>query len=161
VQEAGGFRESLIQLSDFDLWVRLIFEGEFHILGEPLMQMRILKGKNVSRPNLQNMRRVRIEFSEVLEHYIEKDKLAEIKKAFANMLPWRAHSYPTIMAGLAKYAWSLNSPVHLIFANRVMAKLIDNPDYRKEIIDLYGIALIHEFISHRSEIELKIKPTVS
>jgi len=157
IRMTGGFRGSLIQLSDFDLWVRLILLGDFHIINEPLIKMRILKGKNVSRPDVWNMRRVKIEFSEILERYAQNPVHTEIKKAFANVLPWRAHSYAIILAGLVRYAWSLNSPIHQLFANRLMSKLIDNSLYRKEIIDVYGIGIIHEFITHRGELELTIK----
>lgn len=52
INDVGNFHGSLIQISDFDLWIRLAAIGNFHILDEKLTLMRIVSGKkvNISEP---------------------------------------------------------------------------------------------------------------
>jgi len=46
----GGFNESMVQMADYDLWVRLAGLGQIHIIDEILTKMRIIKGVNFSSP---------------------------------------------------------------------------------------------------------------
>ena len=45
--QAGAFRASLVQLGDFDLWIRLAALGEFFVLPEQLTEIRIIEGTNL------------------------------------------------------------------------------------------------------------------
>ena len=67
--QVGAFRASLVQLGDFDLWIRLAALGEFFVLPEQLTKIRIIEGTNLSRPSLPGQRRSQIEHATVLERY--------------------------------------------------------------------------------------------
>ena len=45
--QLGAFRASLVQLGDFDLWIRLAALGEFFVLPEQLTKIRIIEGTNL------------------------------------------------------------------------------------------------------------------
>src|SRR5574340_224238 len=52
LQKVGGFRGSLIQLSDFDLWVRLAAIGQFEIIPEQLTCFRVVGEKSATNLTL-------------------------------------------------------------------------------------------------------------
>ena len=53
LQESGGYRYALVQLQDYDLWLRLLKTGEVYIFQEKLTRYRRFfeKGKNISEDN--------------------------------------------------------------------------------------------------------------
>lgn len=64
---------ALRQLPDFEMWVRMIREGEFYIFQEPLVAHRrfIGKGENTSTPKIENSIRDVMESYYVLSEYLE------------------------------------------------------------------------------------------
>ncbi len=154
INAVGHFRPSLVQLSDLDLWVRLATIGDFHILDSHLTRMRIIPDKNVSRPSSANFKRSHIEYGEVLWRYTEHPVCDQIYKAFSDVIPQEAKSVPTRLAGLALYAWRLGGPCHCMFADRVLARLLDDDAVREEVVAVYGTKIVHEFIKRRGEFEV-------
>jgi glycosyltransferase involved in cell wall biosynthesis len=157
INSVGQFRSSLIQLSDLDLWVRLAAVGDFHIIDTRLTRMRIIPDKNLSRPAPSNSRRSQIEYSEVLSRYTERPVINHIDKIFNDVIPRKARSTYTQMAGLALYAMKKGNPSHVIFADKVLSGLIDNYDAREEIVNLYGAEIVQDFIKKRGEIDINIR----
>lgn len=154
IGEIGGFRESLVQMGDFDLWIRLVALGDFHIVDAPLTQMRILEqNKNLSAPSAETNRRSVIEFAEVLSRYAEAPVLGLIPEAFDFIFDSKAHSLATYLAGLAQYAWQFGTSHHL-FADTVLARLIDDTRTRQEIVEAYGNRIILDFLEKRGELEI-------
>ena len=154
INAVGHFRPSLVQLSDLDLWVRLAAIGDFHILDSHLTRMRVIPGKNVSRPSAANFKRLHIEYGEVLWRYTEHPVCDQISKAFSDIIPKKAKSVPTRLAGLALHAWRLGGPCHCMFADRVLARLFDDEAVREEVVAVYGTKIVHEFIKRRGEFEV-------
>jgi glycosyltransferase involved in cell wall biosynthesis len=69
IKEVGMFRGSLIQLSDFDLWVRLAAIGDFHIINEKLTRFRIVGGKKENKVDAEvPVYRSRINLSGPIPH---------------------------------------------------------------------------------------------
>jgi glycosyltransferase involved in cell wall biosynthesis len=157
LMSSGGFRSSLIQLGDFDLWVRLAAQGEFFISEEALTQMRILEN-NLSGPSDVSRRRSAIEFVEVLMRYTEPPVLSLMGDCFQDLLPCQPISDAVRLAGLARYAWTLG-PTHRMFADRVMATILDDPQKRRETVEIYGTQILHEFFKKRSELEVNLPPS--
>lgn len=157
LEAAGRFRESMIQMGDFDLWVRLAALGNLHIIDMPLTRMRVLSDKrNVSAPIPSTGRRSIIEFSEILLRYAETPVFDSVPKAFDFIFDGRAVSSATYLAGLARYAWQFGAAHHL-FADTVLTRLIDETETRQEIVAAYGNQIILEYITRRGELDISLK----
>jgi glycosyltransferase involved in cell wall biosynthesis len=154
LKQVGEFNPSLIQLSDFDLWVRLAAVGEFQILEEKLTAMRIVGERNVSNSSSPNFRRFAAEYAEVLERFSKSPAVEKIPEAFGDILPKGEKTKNIALAALAKYAWTL-SPSHVMFANKIMSDIMKNDEAQKEVVKIFGTEIIHEFIKKRGQIELK------
>jgi glycosyltransferase involved in cell wall biosynthesis len=172
--KAGNFRGSLIQLSDFDLWVRLAAIGNFHILKEKLTRMRIVSGKslledpkldidididtveNLSAPNESAINRHNIEFTDVLGNFIKSPILDLIPEIFNSHIPKSINSEIGWQVWLATYAWSLNTPAHNLFSDKVIAAILENENARNEATQIFGAEFIKEFIRMRGEIKIQI-----
>lgn len=71
--QAGLYDRRLGQLTDLDLWVRLCFQSEIHILQEALIKFRILNREANQSGNREEARsRIRHEWSVVLERYLHR-----------------------------------------------------------------------------------------
>jgi glycosyltransferase involved in cell wall biosynthesis len=146
----GAFRASLVQLADFDLWIRLAALGEFHILPERLTKVRIIEGINVSRPSLRGSRRSLIELATVLERYTESPVLEHFDRVFPD-LP----KSPTLGAkkvALALRAWGRGG-VHSLFADRIVARVMEDAHERADAVAVHGMEFIHIFLARRCESE--------
>ncbi|WP_204307314.1 hypothetical protein, partial [Enterobacter hormaechei] len=71
-----------MQLSDFDLWVRLTAMGEIAILPEALCDIRIVEGRNLSGPSPATGRRTQIELASVLENFALRPLLDRLPDIF-------------------------------------------------------------------------------
>ena len=156
IEALGRFRESLIQMGDFDLWVRLAALGDFHIIDTPLTRMRIFSNKgNVSAPTKEAGRRSAMECAEILSRYAEAPVLDSVPQAFSFIFDAKARSSAAYVAGLARYAWQFGVAHHM-FADRILARLIDNPKTREEIVEAYGHQIILDFIKRRGALDISL-----
>jgi glycosyltransferase involved in cell wall biosynthesis len=155
IETVGGFRESLVQMGDLDLWVQLAGRGDFHILDVPLTHMRITE-KNMSTPTSQVARRSVIEYSEILFRYAEQPLCDCLAEVFSYVFNQGEHTSVTRLAGLARYASGLGVAQRL-FADRLTASLLDDPKKRAEIVALYGNSFVLDFIRKRGELEVTIQ----
>jgi hypothetical protein len=146
-----GFRASLVQLGDFDLWIRLAALGEFFILPDPLTKVRVIPGVNLSQPTLRGSRRARIELATVLERYAEPSILAKFDGIFPD-----SPKMPTAAAkkvALALYVWN-RGPGYSLFADRVVERVIEDACERADAVATHGAGFIHAFLNRRCESEL-------
>lgn len=75
----------LVQLPDLDLWIRILFKYEIHVLPEKLLLFRIRKEeKNVSADTPESRARSMYEFSQVLKNFLKIKNISEFKKIFPN-----------------------------------------------------------------------------
>ncbi len=202
---AGLFNGSLIQLSDFDLWVRLAAVGQFHIIEEQLTRMRIVAShrsvssaqrvlrraaglflpsslqyrlknvpgirslscesarqqsalirasRNVSAPKAGSINRSTFEYAEVLKNFCRPPILGLLPQIFDDGMPDTLDTASVQKAWLARYAWSRHTPAHHVFANRIMASLIENDTDRQEITAVFGAEIVREFVHRRGELSL-------
>ena len=145
-----AFRASLVQLADFDLWIRLAALGEFHIIPERLTNIRIIEGVNISRPSLRTGRRSTIELATVLERYTESPVIEHFDRAFAD-LP----KSPTLGAkkvALSLHAWGRGG-AHSLFADRTVARVMEDAHERADAVAVHGMEFIHTFLARRCESE--------
>ncbi len=115
----GLFDPLLMQLPDFDLWIRLCLKYDIHILQEKLTAFRILgSDRNVSAPAPAVSARSAWELVSVLKHYSEVPEL-ELKEIFSDL------------------ATIQEIPASLAIAMEALR--IDRPGYRQ-----YGLGLMRE-----------------
>jgi glycosyltransferase involved in cell wall biosynthesis len=72
--EAGEYDPLLVQLQDFDFWVRVSSRHEIRVLNEPLIAYRVLEGQNASWPSAEAVRRTTWETRRVLRRFLAFDR---------------------------------------------------------------------------------------
>lgn len=145
-----GFRASLVQLGDFDLWIRLAALGEFFILPEPLTKIRVIPGVNLSQPTLRGHLRAQIELATVLERYTESSILAKFDDIFPD-LPGMSTPGAKKVA-LALQVWHRGQGYSL-FADRVVERVLEDACERADAVAAHGVDFIHTFLTRRCEYE--------
>jgi putative methyltransferase (TIGR04325 family) len=71
--EVGEYDPLLVQLQDFDFWVRVCSRYEIRVLNEPLVAYRVLEGQNTSWPTAEAVRRTTWETRRVLRRFLAFD----------------------------------------------------------------------------------------
>lgn len=73
MRQLGPYRTSLVQLQDYEYWMRIANVSELHLLQKPLVQYRHrLKGGNVSEAPQVNVARSKYEFYNVMRSFMER-----------------------------------------------------------------------------------------
>lgn len=143
----GGFRASLIQLGDFDLWIQLAALGRFRILSDALTRIRIVSHMNLSAPNPGNLRRTQFEHPIVLERYSAKPLLDMFGTVFDDISQAKSESGRKV--ALAQYALNRHGSVGVLFADRTIAAVLENPDERAAAVAEHGDDFIRGFFARR------------
>ncbi|EKE14044.1 MAG: glycosyl transferase family protein [uncultured bacterium] len=154
VIKLGGFNESMVQMADYDLWVRLAGLGQIHIINEPLTKMRIVKGVNFSRPIKEVYLRSTLENVDILNRYTQWPVNQYLSNIFPEIIPKDNKSANIQYAALARFAWSIKTPHHSLFADQLIAKLLNDSKASKEILEYFGANLKKEFIKQRGKLKL-------
>ena len=82
-EKMGKFNPLLIQVADLDLWIRICFNSDIHIIPEQLTGMRVLnKGQNLSSPSPSSSSRSFLEFQQVYDHYFSFSGLEQMPEIF-------------------------------------------------------------------------------
>lgn len=148
VRKLGGFRGSLVQLSDLDLWVRLAATGEFHILPAPLTRIRVIKRRNLSAPTRRVRTRAAIELSYVLERYLQAPLLQRFPDIFPEHVSCHSDGAKKVALALQQLALRKGSQ---LFADRTLAEVLDHPEERRQAIEVFQASFIHDFLDRRCE----------
>lgn len=151
-KKVGFFDESLMQLSDFDLWIRCAAVGDLHVINKPLTKMRIVENVNASTPNPQSHRRTNMELIQVLQRFASTPGI-NISKIFPDVCPNAELPKIIQQAYLAQYAWS-KAPPHRLFADRLFSTLVANSKHRNMITDHFEPGIFFDFLQKRSELEI-------
>jgi len=154
INKIGGFCENMVQMADYDLWVRLAGLGQLYIINEPLIKMRIIKGVNFSSPRKEVILRSAMENVDILNRYTQWPVNQYLSLIFPEIMPRNNKSISIQYAALAKFAWSLNTPQHSLFADQLIARLLDNSKISKEILEYFGADLKNEYIKKRGKLEI-------
>ncbi len=151
----GGFRASLIQLGDFDLWIRMAAIGHFRTLPETLTGYRILE-TNLSAPSTASAQRSQIELAQVLERYIASPILERLPDIFPDIPADTAPGARKIALALRAIASHGSGPA--LFADRTIASVLDSAQERAEAVAYHGTGFLHDFIARRGRSEFRIHP---
>lgn len=156
LDRVGNFNESLVQLSDFDMWIRIAAVSDIYILPEKLTLMRIIKGKNFSGPSTQSINRANIELLQVLSRYSQEPIINQMGK----IIPGKLKNFipvKVIQQGrLIQKCWQIGSPVHLLFATQLGNDLLVNPQNRKILTTFFGTSFIRNYISIKGKVRLDL-----
>lgn len=107
----GGYDNTLVQLPDFDMWLRLLRVGAFAVLPEPLIDFRIRRdGKNVSAPTNEALMRCHVELYWIAKRFFDFDDTL-LREAFVDVDAFR--SGPAKLR-LAEYLITQNRPYSLL-----------------------------------------------
>ena len=143
----GGFRASLIQVGDFDVWVRLAAYGRLRWLPAAVTRLRILDDTNLSAPNPIATRRSQLEHAIVCERYLEPSLLDMFDSVFGDVSG--AKSAGARKVALAQRALDRHSNVGVMFAERAIASVLENPQERADAVAEHGADFIKEFFVRR------------
>ncbi len=82
-ENCGLYRFGLPQLADFDLWIRLCFKYDIHVLPERLVKFRVRDNEANSSGNRPEVRiRDRSEFHHILKHFLRISTFNELVSIF-------------------------------------------------------------------------------
>ncbi len=139
-RDCGLYRLELLQLDDFDMWVRLCLKHEIHILPEKLVRFRLRDNEaNSSGNRPEAVIRISIENYEVLKNYLLIDDCEEMFSIFPQLEKYRRKGggeprFLLAMAALGNDA----APWTNLFGLDLLYGLFKNPADVEKINSLYG-----------------------
>ncbi|HBN76332.1 MAG TPA: hypothetical protein DD473_11045 [Planctomycetaceae bacterium] len=87
--ETIWFNPSFIQLSDFDLWIRICLKNEIWILTEQLTATRVLPAqRNLSADSVSSRNRNVLEISSIYQHFFTASVVEEATEIFPELCDW-------------------------------------------------------------------------
>jgi len=143
IEEVGEYDYGLVQIQDFDMWVRIAKRFPIHIIEEPLTRYRwTSSGDNLSAPSASVNNRSSYEFYSVISHYFDDISDELFLKAFSkDMIRKDAQSHEEI---LCEQALLLLRPLFCGYAQKLggmdrLKKLLGNEKTRKLLREKYGV----------------------
>lgn len=155
LDRVGNFNESLVQLSDLDMWVRIAAVSEIYILPEILTMMRIVKGKNYSSPSPISLNRGNIELLQVLERFSQQPIIDQMGKIIPGKLRSLIPSEIIQQGRLIQKCWQIGGPVHILFATQLGDKLLTEPKNRQILSTFFGSSFIRDYIYMKAKVKLE------
>jgi sugar O-acyltransferase (sialic acid O-acetyltransferase NeuD family) len=148
----------LHQLPDFDLWIRMCFRYELHILQEKLTSFRVrANDANASGNRPETHVRGFYEYAKVLRHYLTIEGEDELLRIFPEaekyLDPYFPLESPLITFVIAKLALETNSGVHHVFAMDTLFQLLGDPDLARKLYDRFRFTY-KDFIKISGEYDL-------
>jgi len=135
----GLYDERMASLPDLDMWVRLCFKYEIHILDDKLVRFRIRDGEvNVSGTRLPNIIRGYFEYMQILNYYLA---IAD-KQLLLNIFP-EATKYGSVESKYIPYflsmlALSVEHNNRHLWGLEVLYNLLGMEENANDIEEKYG-----------------------
>jgi glycosyltransferase involved in cell wall biosynthesis len=144
----GPYLDTLAQLPDFDMWVRLCAKYEIHVMADRLIKFRTLDG-GMNAGGIGPVTRIRHfnELNEVLQRYRHLAEQNEIFKIFPDSISYDRGEDTDPEYVLARVC--LESAPHFIrhlLAIEVLFDILKNPVRRQALETIYGFSS-HDFIA--------------
>lgn len=139
-QECGLYRLGMVQLGDFDMWVRLCLKYEIHVLPEKLFRFRVRRNMaNSSSGLMENRIRSAFEYFQVLEHYRNLSTYEEIVKVFPSAEQYNHpegfdDQYALAMVALEEGPYIF----HRLFGIQLLFKALNDSSRRDALRQLYN-----------------------
>ena len=147
--ELGGYRNSLVQVQDYDLWIRIAKKYDIYVFEEPLMNYRhALHGGNVSEQNVPNTIRSHYETYNVIRHYFD----GMTDEAFIDCFgqDFKIHGTTDHVGILCEQALLLLEPLfwgHIgkLAGMDMLGELLDNEETRLALRQRYGVTQMNYY----------------
>lgn len=154
LERTGFYKLGLVQLQDYELWLRILADYEVHILDEPLLKYRkfLNSTTNLSAYSEPQSRRDRHEFTYIQSEYLKSLSNQRFTQCFRNLfLNKAACAEGELECEKGLLLYRTGNPYWIQF----MMKLIENKECRERLENTYGISLksFYEMNSHEVSFE--------
>ena len=140
LDKVGGYRYALLQLQDFDLWMRLFLFGPAFIMKEKLVFYRRFcnQYKNLSLLSESTLRRTTREYQYVLADWLSRLTTEQFLWIFGNSIRNPdAHTEKEILCEKAFLLWKAGN----FFALQKFVELLEDEECRRILADRYHFTL--------------------
>lgn len=142
----------LIQLQDYDCWVRMVLAGyDIGVVNEPLTFYRILPHhKNLSAPSRKVLNRILFEHIKVLDRFTSLNSfedLMAITMQQLNDIPEDVNEEICVQHQLSMHAWMLGRSQHRSFALENWYRMFGQEECRG---DLYKLGVNSRFLAEKT-----------
>lgn len=140
LERTGYYRYALVQLQDYELWLRLLTEGPVYVLQEKLTYYRRFNeaGRNLSAISMETQNRDRHEIQWIQDTYIEKLSTEKFIQVFhQDMKNPDARSEKEILCEKAFLLWKLRN----CFAEKRFIELFEDEEFRTILEEKYQFEL--------------------
>jgi glycosyltransferase involved in cell wall biosynthesis len=139
----GVYRNTLRQLPDFDMWVRLAKHYEIDVSGAELVSFRVLPGQNASGSHGRNAFRLINEYYLLRRSFFEGMSDTDFRTAFGRYFV-KKEANDGISLEIEKALLYFSDSSHSLFIHRIIGlerihSLLERPDSRRVLADSYGI----------------------
>ena len=135
----GLYRYGLVQLGDWDMWVRICLKYEIHILPEKLTRFRILTREANSsgdRPDVHI--RTQFEFLQIYANYLKITDRNEFLKVFPSASGFLDRPDFDIPFALAMVALATPNPFAKLFSLQLLFDRINHLEFAPKLERVYG-----------------------
>jgi len=160
--EIGLYNRRMFNLHDFDMWVRLCFKYEIHVLDEKLVRFRIRDGgANAGSDSMPNRIRIGFESKQILNHYLTiKDS-----QFFLDIFP-EARKYGDVKDEfipyfLSRLALDADSRIWHLWGLEVLNNLLGKDVSARALEDNYGFRYrdFHSLTAQRDVFSVSVVDT--
>lgn len=160
-EDCGSYRESLAQMPDFDMWVRLCLQHEIYVLPQKLVRFRLLDNEaNASGDRPEARIRGHYEFYKVLQNFQKVNRLDDLIAIFPSAAEYRKDEVDVefVCARIALQETPFASG--RLFFQDVLFELISNKERSAAIKRLYGFDY-KDFITLTAQYDVFAKEEVA
>lgn len=136
----GLYRYGLIQIGDFDMWVRLCLKYEIYVMPEKLVRFRVRANEaNASGDKSETHIRGQFEYLQVINNYKEIASLEELSKIFPEAGKYYNPAGSDLAFALGMVALE-TKPFKFteLFGLTLIFEAINQPERARLLADLYG-----------------------
>ncbi len=141
-EDCGVYRHGLLQLGDFDLWIRLCLKYEIYTLPEKLFRLRVRANETNASANRPDSRiRRQFEFLKVLDNYrnvLTFDELLKIFPSVADYSRLEGFDAGFILGMISLETETFYGSVTHLFGLTLLFEALNDPDRSSRIAALYG-----------------------
>ena len=139
----GGYKNTLRQIPDLDMWIRLLKKYDIHVASDKYISFRILPGQNASSPTRRNSIRDHNEYHLVRRHFFDnlsdQDFIEGFGKYFLN--PEANDSFSITIEKALVY---FNKKSRYAYSDRLIGldlikRLLEDPETKNILAVRYGI----------------------
>lgn len=131
--EVGLYNESMANIPDFEMWVRICLKYNIHILDENLIRFRVRDNEaNASGDKPETHIRGKFEYKQTFNHFLKIDDIEFFLKIFPDAPKYGEPRKELIPYFLGRIAYESNIDVKQLWGLETIYKIMQSP----EIVDI-------------------------